>query len=593
MGNYRNFKMTTYFVASGTKSADRTALQRDIDFFKKYLRLDKVYLEAFRGDCFASEEQVRMVKSIFEENGISVEGGITTCIPTPEGDKPKQRIFGTFCYNDVKMLDTLQKAAELNGKVFDSFIIDDFYFTNCTCEACRKEHDEYNAAHQITDGSWQDYRTNKLCEISKKYMIAPAKAANPNCKVIIKYPNWMESYQETGYDPLSEKDLFDGIYTGTETRDPRHQDQHLPRYLSYSLVRYLEDMAPGRNGGGWFDPFDCQVLDYYLEQAYLTAFAKSRELMAFCFQSLVDSVQIPPLGFMLDRLDNLLDKLGNPVGIPCYIPNASQGEDNIYDYLGMNGFPVSPTPFFPKEASVVMFTASSTYDRDVLDKLESFVAGGGKAIVTNGFVKKLLGHGIEKLTSIRDMGRRVTTREFYQEQLGGGWGKTTVYGPEEIEFPVLEFRNNSTWGAPCKALKAEESFTILARDTYGDGSMMTMVLPDVYSMISRLPAPVISKWRAEFALNGLWLEGEGGTGLFMYDNDTFVLYTYVTSNASDTTMLVHIKGAAALERLGNGRSQGEIPEQFRRIEPLYTRRDEAVFEVRVRVGDFEGYRIIK
>lgn len=586
MGNYRNFKLTTYFVAHGTEHATKQQVLDELSFFNKYMRLDKVYLEAFRGGSFAPEEQVRMVKETLEENGIEVEGGITTCIPTPKGDKPKQRLFETFCYNDAKMLETLRKASELNGKLFDAFIIDDFYFTNCTCEACRKEHDEYNKAHGITDGSWQDYRTSKMYDISKKYMIEPAKAVNPNCKITIKYPNWMESYQETGYDPLSQREIFDEIYTGTETRDPRHQDQHLPRYLSYSLMRYMEDMAPGRNGGGWFDPFDCQIMEYYLEQAYLTAFSKPRELMMFCWQSLCDSANIPALGYYLDKLDDLLDKLGKPIAVPCYIPNASQGEDNIYDYLGMDGFAVLPTPFFPDAAETIFLTASSTYDTDILDKLEKYVAGGGKAIVTNGFVKKMLGRGIERLTSIRDMGRRVCTHEFLQEQLNMrlGWGWQTLQSSCDIEFPVLEFRNNSTWGAPCKALKAEESYTLLARDTYGDGRMMTMVLPDNYSMISRLPAQVISKFRKEFAVNGIWMEGEAGTGLFTYDNDTFVLYPYVTSNASDTTQYIHINGAKKLVPLNaKWKTDG--------IEPLYTARDEAVFALPVHVGRFDGYRI--
>lgn len=584
MSNYRNFKLTTYYVAGGTEHATKEQVQKDLAFFKKYLRLDKVYLEAFRGGSFATEEQVRMVKETIEAEGIEVEGGITTCIPTPEGDKPKQRLFSVFCYNDEKMLATLKKAVELTAKVFDAFMIDDFYFTNCTCEACRKEHDKYNKTHKITDGSWQDYRTAKMYDISKKYMIAPAKAVNPKCKVVIKYPNWMEAYQETGYDPLSQKDIFDEIYTGTETRDPLHQDQHLPRYLSYSLVRYMEEMAPGRNGGGWFDHYDCQILDYYLEQAYLTAFSKPRELMMFCWQSLVDSVNIPALGFQLDKLDDLLDGLGKPVGIPCYIPNASQGEDNIYDYLGMNGFPVIPVPFFPDNAKTIFLTTSSTYDVQVLDKLKKYVADGGKAIVTNGFVKKLLGHGIEEMTSIRDMGRRVTVRDYMQERLNGPWGWENIQGSCDIEYPVLEFRNNSTWGAPCKAQKGKESFTLLARDTYGDGQMMTMNLPDCYSMLDKTPAPVLSKFRKEFAVNDLWLEGDPGVGLFIYDNDTFVLYNYVSSTAHDSTMLVHVKGAKTLTALNH-------PWFRKPMEPLYRFGDEAVFAVNATVGKFFGYRI--
>ena len=325
MGNYRNFELVVYFIAHGVKNIDEDKLQQQIDFFKKYMKLDKVYIEPFRDGCYASEEQLRLCRDIFNRNGIKTEGGITTSMPDPEGAEKKQRMFNVLCYNDEAMMNTLKSVCEMNARVFDAFIIDDFFFTNCTCEKCRQGRDAYNAEHGITDGSWQAYRTHLLYEASEKYVIAPAKAVNPDCKITIKYPNWAEAYQETGYDPASQKKIFDYIYTGTETRDPVNTDQHLPRYLSYSLMHYMEKTAPGRNGGGWFDPYDCRMLDYYLEQAYLTAFAKPKEMMMFCFQSLYDSMNVPALGFMLDKLDALLDNLGKPVGIPCYIPNASQG----------------------------------------------------------------------------------------------------------------------------------------------------------------------------------------------------------------------------------------------------------------------------
>ena len=203
MGNYRNFKLVTYYVAHGLEHTGEEELQKQIDWFGKHMRLDKVYLEPFRDRSFADEDKVRRFKEIFESNGIEVAGGLTTCIPTPEGDKPKQRLFNTFCYNDEKMLNTLKAASELNARVFDSYIIDDFYFTNCTCEKCRSEKEKYNKEHGITDGSWQAYRTALMYDVSQKYVIAPAKAINPGIKITIKYPNWMESYQETGYDPLS------------------------------------------------------------------------------------------------------------------------------------------------------------------------------------------------------------------------------------------------------------------------------------------------------------------------------------------------------------------------------------------------------
>ena len=108
-----------------------------------------MYLEPFRDGTFASEEQVRMCKEVFEQNGIHVSGGITTAMPDPEGAEPKQRMFGTLCYNDEAMIRQLEAVAEMNGRLFDQWIIDDFYFTNCTCDRCRAERDQYNAEHGI------------------------------------------------------------------------------------------------------------------------------------------------------------------------------------------------------------------------------------------------------------------------------------------------------------------------------------------------------------------------------------------------------------------------------------------------------------
>lgn len=577
MGNYRNFKLVVYFIAHGVKMLDEVKLQEQIDFFKKYMRLDKVYIEPFRDGCFADEEQVRLCKDIFERNGIEAQGGITTSMP----DDEKQCIFNVMCYNDKKMMDTLKQVSEMNARVFDGFIIDDFFFTNCTCESCRQGRDEFNAKNGITDGSWQAYRCDLMHRASLEYVIKPAKAVNPDCKITIKYPNWMESYQETGYDPASQKEIFDLIYTGTETRDPVNTDQHLPRYLSYSLMTYMEKMAPGRNGGGWFDPFDCRMLDYYLEQAYLTAFAKPREMMMFCFQALADSVNIPALGFMLDKLDALLDGLGSPVGIPCYVPNASQGEDNIQDFLGMNGFPVLTTPNFEDNAPAMLLTASSAYDKDIIEKLEAYVSKGGKAVVTDGFVKATLGRGIERMTSVRDRGRRMTARDFAAESsfVNGRWERES--SSKAVTVPVMEFRNNATWGAICKAISEEEACTLLAVDTYGKGKLYTMVLPDVFSDIKYYPETVLNRMRKEFAVNGIRMEGKGQISIFAYDNDAFVVYPYVDNGTYDSDITVFVKDAESLSVLSDGRE----------IKPLYIENGESAFRLRVQVGKWSAYSV--
>ena len=255
MGNYRNFTLATYFVAHAAARVTAKELEKQLAFFERYLKIDKVYLEPWRGEL-ASHEQIEMIRDILHAHGITVAGGLTTVIPTPEGARPKQRLLNTFCYNDPAMRARLKEVSRFLGEHYDAFIIDDFFFTDCACETCIRERDQFNASHGIEDGSWQAYRLDLLRRISEEDIIGPARAANPEIKITIKYPNWAESYQETGYNPADQRRLFDRIYTGTETRDPVAQDQHLPRYLSYSLMTYFENMWPGHNGGGWFYYFD-------------------------------------------------------------------------------------------------------------------------------------------------------------------------------------------------------------------------------------------------------------------------------------------------------------------------------------------------
>ncbi len=590
MGNYRNFRLATYFVAQGTAEAEKEQLEKDIAFFEKYLRVDKVYLEPFRYGVMADEDKMELCRRIFEAHGIEVAGGLTTTMPAEEGQEKKQRLFDTLCYNDAAMTERLKEVCAFLGRHFDEFIIDDFFFTNCTCDSCRRERDAFNREHGITDGSWKEYRLALMERVSQECVIAPAKAANPDCRIIIKYPNWAESYQETGYNPAAQRRLFDALYTGTEARDTVTTDQHLPRYLSYSLMTYFEAMWPGHNGGGWFDPFDLHITEQYLEQAYLTAFSKPKELMTFCFQALKDHPFVPPLGYHLDKLDEVLSHCGKPVGIQCYLPDNCQGEDNIQDFLGMCGLPVMLTPYWPAGASALLLTRSSACDPDAVEKLEAYVAGGGKALVTSGFLEAAMDRGIQRMTSIRFTGRRIRGRHYRVEQDRRRHGLDYPTGTEEIGIPVCEFRNNATW-AVVKAADTEESFGILLKDTYGKGQMWTLTVPDSFPDLYKLPSEALTRIRREFPVGGAWLECGAGISLFPYDNGTLILYPYVTARSQPSTVYLHVTGSATALELPVRRDPktGEAV----RIRPLYARDGETVFELAAMPGRYELIRILR
>jgi len=140
-----------------------------------------------------------------------------------------------------------------------------------------------------------------------------------------------------------------------------------------------------------------------------------------------------------------------------------------------------------------------------------------------------------------------------------------------------------------KVAESEESFGILLRDTYGEGQMLTLAVPDNFPDLYRIPGRALTRIRREFPGGGVYLECRAGISLFPYDNGTFIVYPYSTSQAQPATVLIHVAGEAeALEMplVKDFRTGGTM-----RIEPLYRKDGETVFEVRTIPGRYDLYRI--
>ena len=602
---YKNFKTVTYCIAGWVNHITEEELRKQADFLQKYVGIDKIYLETYR-DEFAKKEQLEMFKRVMKDYNIEVSGGITTVTPDlNETDKKRQRLFNTFCYCNEPMRSRLKEVSEYTASMFDEFIIDDFFFTQCACEDCAREKG---------NRSWEEFRLAKMLEVSRDLIIGPAKKVNPKIHIIIKYPNWRESFAQTGYNPGQQRDIFDSIYTGTETRHGAQTDQHLPRYLSYSLMRYFESVAPGRNGGGWFDNFDCDRIDTYLEQAYLTAFAKPKEIMMFCWPSLVNNKRSTPLGFMYQKLDAILGELGTPLGLKVYLPFNSQGEDHLEDYLGMAGVPMEPVCDFPRYEETgsgngarsaaacrkVMVTAASLKDPQVLEKVEAFAIAGGNVIATAGFIIGALQKYPEqlgKLTGVSYTNRTLTADEF-QCAGAGPMGKNYIKTAGPVTYRLLEHRNNATWSV-MNAGHGEYHESVLCYDTYGKGRLTILNLPEMPSRIYDLPAQALTQIRQELDTNGIWIDGGAGVSLFTYDNKTFGLYCHTWDGCAPCEFMVHVKGEVQeLKRLSDG--SPVMPWNSFPVKPVYSRpldprnpasEKETVFFVRIQPGDFSFFQI--
>lgn len=314
----------------------------------------------------------------------------------------------------------------------------------------------------------------------------------------------------------------------------------------------------------------------------------------FCFQSMYDNMYTPALGFQLDKLDAVLDHAGNPVGIACYLPDNSQGEDNVQDFLGMVGLPVVCTPYFPEDADRILLTRASACDPDIVEKLDRWLLEkDGTAMVTTGFIEATQDRGVSRFTSVRLRGRKVSARRYRveeEERRDAVRRRLCLYptGDRPITIPVAEFRNNATW-AVVKAVHGEESYGILLRDYYGKGCLYTLAVPDAFPDIYHIPAEALGRIRQAMAVNGVWMEAPAGVSLFMYDNDALIVYPYVMSTAEHRVVRLRVKGAKALSLPVP--KVLSLPTRGRRVEPLYVDGDEAVFELAAKSGEYVIYKI--
>lgn len=526
--SYKNFKLAIYCpVWNLNNITDFESLDKDIRFLEKHLNIDKVYLETFRSMEIIEKDKLIKIKEFFNKRGIKTSGGITTAAEERTG------AFDSLCYTTEADRILLKETVEFTASIFDEIILDDFYFTNCKCESC------INAKG---DRSWSEFRLKLLKNVSEELVIGPAKAVNPNINMIIKYPNWYEHFQETGYNLEDEPHQFDMLYTGTETRDPQHAQQHIPRYLSYFFMRYIENIKPGKNGGGWFDPFECSYnLNAYVEQARLTLFSKAREVTLFCLSALLQeghSLVVPLVGHVFNTLDKYLGYTGNPIGTAAYIPYHSSGEDYLHNYVGMLGIPLEAYPEFPYNSSDIFLTEGAAKDKDILNKIHQKLLDGGNVTITSGLVNALAQRGFDQLANIK-----LTNRKFIVDHYGisheGIYLTNSVYADKSIVLTQLDYCVNDTWEL-IAGMGNENNLPVLLKVNYGKGKLFVLNIPDDFGDLYHYPREVLNIIRNSIGSKlPVQLNSESKVGLFVYDNNTFFIESFLPSNKDIKVIVNH------------------------------------------------------
>ncbi|HRW94458.1 MAG TPA: hypothetical protein P5167_01290 [Bacteroidales bacterium] len=513
---HRNFKVSIYTRAYEVeKMKDSHWLDSTWRIISEQVHPDKIYLETHRDLLIVPDATLRKAIRFFKEKGLEVGGGITYTID-------ESNSFETFCYTNPEHRKKVQEIAEHTARYFDDFILDDFFFTSCKCSLCIEAKG---------DMSWTEYRLKLMTEAGASLVLEPARRINPDVKVIIKYPNWYDHFQGLGFDLEHGPYLFDGIWTGTETRDPSSA-QHLQNYLSYNVFRYLENLRPGYNFGGWVDSGGSHMGMYrYAEQLWLTLFAKAPEVTLFAYNQLLRQPQLGRTATETFRYtDRFLGELGNPLGIVSYKPFHATGEDFLQNYLGMAGLPMDMRPCFPEDKQVVLLTEQAKHDPDIASKIKKQLLKGGDVVVTTGLVKAIP-EKIAAIAEIRCTDLKAVVNDF-------GWnGKSG----KDLLIPQVLYLTNDSWeivSAGNPLTKGVTGYPILLRCPFAEGNMYVLTIPDNFADLYEFPDQALNTIRFFMSRDlDVRVEGPAKIGLFVYDNGTFIVESFLDEPTQVTVVL--------------------------------------------------------
>jgi hypothetical protein len=551
----QNFRVAVYIpVEVVERMRDPAWLESSWKQISQGVHIDKVYIETYRSRNIADDANIEAVKKFFEYHGVQVAGGIAF------SDYDANQ-FRSFCYTCPADRAYVKHVSELTARHFSEIILDDFFFNNTKYPS--------DIAAKGTQ-SWPSFRLKLMDEVSRDLVVNPARAVNPKVHIIIKFPNWYPSFQGNGYDLAVEPSIFSGIYTGTETRDPVITDQHLQQYESYAIIRYFDNIAPQRNGGGWVDTYDIRYIDRYPEQLWDTMLAKAPQIMLFEWLDLLRPAQAgnrsawanlhtsfdytalfgshtpnfaQVAGKALNGIDPIVGKLGKPLGVAVYRPLNSTGEDFLPEYLGEAGLPVEMYSEFPTSAKSILLTEAAKYDPQIIAKIKAHLLAGGNVIITSGLLHAMQPQ-IAQLCDLRYSDRSLSPTEYWGAYGSGGGSNLGTSSP--LLMPEIDFYTNDAWPL-IRGTANGGGAPILLMDHYGKGALYALTIPDNFNDIYSLPQGVLTSLRRYLGSDlPVQLDSPSQVSLMEYDNATFVVQSF---RDKPVTVRISVNGEA--KRLRN------------------------------------------
>ena len=136
----------------------------------------------------------------------------------------------------------------------------------------------------------------------------------------------------------------------------------------------------------------------------------------------------------------------------------------------------------------------------------------------------------------------------------------------DILLPQVRYATNDSW-EEITALAGENGFPLLHHADYGSGRLYVLTIPDNFADLYALPAPALDHIR-RVVTKGLpvRLQGPSRVSLFAYDNDTYVVHSFLDRMGS-------------VELVADGRDVTLVDLQTGAVVPGQARGDATAFSV--------------
>jgi hypothetical protein len=196
----------------------------------------------------------------------------------------------------------------------------------------------------------------------------------------------------------------------------------------------------------------------------------------------------------------------------------------------MAGVPMELVPEFPAEEEVLFLAETAKFDPEIVTKIKGQLMKGKTVVITSGLLRALQDKGIGDIVEMRITERKAIAKDYLAR-------RSMIKGEQEILIPQISYLTNDSW-EEVSAINGPNGWPIFHSADYADGKLYILTIPDNFADLYYYP-PEVWKNIKQILMKYIFVRVDGPTGisLFVYDNHTFIVHSFLDETVDVRIML--------------------------------------------------------